>query len=91
MFDPYAHLDFAGRQAPSGHPVYFENPNSLEFFLSPYVNTASPFTSPKTDGKSTCPSEKRAACQGPWITDHSITDRFETRPYWSNSVVGVIK
>ena len=64
MFDPYAHLDLAGRQRPSAHPVCFENPNSLGFFLSPYVNTASPYTSPKTDRKSTCPFEKRASVPG---------------------------
>ena len=53
MFDPYAHLDLAGRWRPSAHPVCFENPNSLGFFLSPYVNTVSPHTSPKfTDRRS---------------------------------------
>ena len=87
MFDPYAHLDLAGRWRPSAHPVCFENPNSLRFFLSPYVNTASPYTSPKsTDGFNLVRLLETTLRP---VATH--TDRFESCPYWSSMIVGVIK
>jgi len=87
MFDPYAHLDLAGRWRPSAHPIYLENPNSLGFFLSPYVNTASPYTSPKyTDRPSISSILGRR-----FGLDHFWYGRFRSGPYWSKVVVGVIK
>ena len=62
---------------PLGHLVWAENPKCLRIFLSPYVNTASPFTSPEMDGQSRFSSI--LACRVPVRLDRGSfsTDRFE--------------